>query len=218
MAVDLQLAFPQRILQVSSVQAVEDADVPTYAIRGDDFSAVDEVRFDEVASPSVIIRSKHLLLAVVPEVLRSQVTYNITVVSFGVAHTEKSVVAFRFGRSNGRVVGGSKLVQLFLKVLLSEPGSDIFSPTLGGGALRDLGQTFSKSAAGSLLGNFVIAVDATARQVQALQSHSVKTPLSERLLSAKVASAHFDEAETALIVSIQLTSQAGTTSQANLVL
>lgn len=218
MALDVQFSYPQQVVKISSVELLQDAQVPTLRIIGDDFRAVDSVLLDDIVSPQVAIRSVTELTAVVPEEIRGKTMMEVVVVSYRASYSASSVVGFRMGPSNRKVFGIGRLVQLFLKVLLTTPGSDIFHPAQGGGALRNIGQTFSKSSAGSLVGDFVIAVDATTKQIISMQARKSRLPRDERLLSAQVRSARFDASKTALVVSVLLTSQAGTAATTNIVL
>lgn len=218
MANDVQFTYPQQIIKISSVSLIEGSDPPTLLVVGDDFRAVDEVLLNDIPSPAVIVQSTTSLTAVMPPEVRSNALVNVVVVSYRFAYTERSLISFRCGRTNRTVSGINRLVQLFVKVLLTTPGSDIFNPTQGGGALSHLGKTFSKDAAGSIVGDFVISVDNTVKQIIAMQSRKSRLPREERLLSAQVCSARFDASQTALIVSILLISQAGTAATANIVL
>lgn len=215
MAADIQFTYPQQIVKISSVTFLE-TETPTLEIVGDDFSAVDEVLLNDIASPEVVILSRTKLTAVIPVEVRGQQVVNVIVVSYRAVYTQQSVVSFRFGDVNRKATGINRLMQLFLKVLLSTPGSDIFNKNLGGGALRNLGKTFSKDNSGSLVSDFVIAVDTTVKQIIAIQARQPRLPRDECLLSARVLSARFDTMQTALVVSVELLSQAGTAATANI--
>jgi hypothetical protein len=113
------------------------------------------------------------------------------------------------------VSGILKLVQQFLRLLFTTPGTDIFSPSMGGAALRNVGTTFSAGRGGSIVGDFVLAVKTTNKQMVAIQSRNPRLPRDERLLSATVSSAAFDQSTTSLIVSVEILSQAGSAALAN---
>jgi hypothetical protein len=115
------------------------------------------------------------------------------------------------------VTGLLKLVQFFLKVLFTTPGQDVFSQQIGGGALRNLGETFGAGEGGKILSDFVVAVDTTKRQIIALQSRNPSLPRDERLLSARVISSAFDQKSLSLIISIDIASQAGRSATANVI-
>jgi hypothetical protein len=218
MATDIQFSYPQQVVTIAKVLLLQGMDPPTLEIVGTDFSAVEEVRLNDITSPLVTVQSRTVLHAVIPKEVRNNAIINVVVVSYTIVYSPKSVVSFQMGRTNRKASGIARAVQLFLKVLLTEPGSDIFSPTLGGGALRGLGRTFSKEAAGGIVGDFVIAVDNTVKQVVTMQSRKPRLPRDERLLSAQVTSARFDASQTALVVSVLLLTQAGSAATANIVL
>lgn len=218
MALDIQFAYPQQVIKLTSVELLQSSETPMLRILGQDFSAVDSVLIDDITSPQVVVRSTTELLAEIPTELRGRTTMEVIVVSYRASYSASSLVGFRLGPTNRKVQGMGRLVQLFLKVLFTTPGTDVFNPTVGGGALKNIGKTFSRAAANGLVGDFVIAVDTTTKQITAMQARKVRLPREERLLSAQVRSARFDVSQTALVVSVLLTSQAGSVASANIVL
>ena len=217
MSYDVQITYPQQIINVTSVAFVPGQTIPTLQVIGDDFRSVDSVLVNEVPSPNVAVLSKTKLWTTVPPEVQGNSLLTISVVSYQFVYTDQSVVAFRAGRTNRKVSGIQQLVQLFVKVLFTTPGSDIFNQSLGGGGLTIVGSSFAKDTAGSLVSDFVIAVDNTVRQIVFLQSQQFRLPPDERLLSAKVESAKFYQQQTALVVSVALTSQAGTEALASII-
>jgi len=218
MALDIQIVYPQQLVGLSSITRVEGLEPPTLEIVGDDFRFVDSVLINNIASPLTQVLTKKKMRTQIPTGMEGRTIFNVAVVSYQPVHTKKSLVRFECGRSNRKVNGITKLVQYFLKILLQEPGSDIWNPNLGGDALRNIGKTFSKTQAGSVAGDFVVSVDQTMRQITSIQARQPKLPRDERLLSAKVTSARFDVSQTALVVSVLLTSQSGEAAVANILI
>ena len=220
MSLDLQVVFPQRSVLLSNISPVPGTGskgVPrALDIKGVDFNSVDEVLMNSLESPDVVIMSKTRLIAQVPDALQSETISNVSVISRSLSFSNQSLLRFRIGDVPGRVSGIMRLVQLYLKILFTTPGKDIFTPRLGGGALKAIGATFGANDGGNILSNFIIAVDTTSRQIVAIQSRNSSIPRDERLLSAKVRQAGFDRNEGAINVSIELTSQAGRSALANL--
>lgn len=213
---DFQVCFPAELIRLTSVSVLPNSDPLTLDILGQDFRSVDEVTINDIVSTNVIVLSKNRLLAEVPEVVKNstaQVEVNVT--SRRLTLTPKSLIRFKVGQTPSKVSGILRLVQVFLKLLFTTPGSDIFSKRLGGGALKKIGGSFSKSQSGSIVSDFVVSVDTTTRQIVALQGRDTAIPRDERLLSAKVTSAHFSAQESALIVSVELLSQTGQSALAN---
>ncbi len=215
MAVDLQVCFPQQAILLSQVRVLP-GPPRVVDVVGDDFRSIDEVLVNKVPSPSVVVISKTRLVAQVPDSLLDQRILSITVLSRRLTLSAKSVLRFRISRTPGKVSGVLRLVQKFLKLLLTTPGSDIFNRQAGGGALRNVGQTFGIEEGNNVLNNLVVAIDTTARQIVALQSRNPSLPRDERLLSAKILRAGFNKEEGALDVAVEITSQAGSAATANL--
>jgi hypothetical protein len=214
--VDFQVAFPQELVKVSQITNVAGLALRTLNIVGDDFRSVDEVRMNEVVSPSVVVLSKNRLLAEVPESLRESTITSVAVLSRRLIITPRSFIRFRIGTSASKTRGILRLMQLFLKILFTTPGTDIFAPKIGGGALTHLGQSVGLEQGSDVTAGLVVSVDSTARQIVQIQGRNQSIPPDERLLSAKVLSAGFNKNETALVASIELVSMAGTAAVARL--
>jgi hypothetical protein len=213
--VDIQVAFPQEAVSLTSVRVLPGVTPKTLDIIGQDFSSVDDVLINEISSPDVVVLSRSRLLAQLPDSAVSGGVHSVSVTSRKLTITSRSFIRFRLSKTPGKVRGILRLMQLFLKLLFTTSGSDIFSPRMGGSALKNLGKTFGKDQGGAIVSDFVIAVDNTNRQIVALQGRDPSIPADERLLNARVLSANFDFNQSALIVSVELTSQAGRAAVAN---
>lgn len=220
MALDFQVVIPQESIQLNNISRAAGTGVRgvplALIVEGADFSSVDEVQINGATSPDVIILNRQRLLAQVPDALANATITTVTVLSRRLTLTPKSFLRFKISPSAGRVRGILRLMQLFLKILFTTPGSDIFAPRIGGGVLQNLGSTFGSDQAGDIVSNLAIAVQRTSRQIVALQSRDQRIPREERLLSARLVSAGFNKAESALVGVIEITSQAGNSALANL--
>jgi hypothetical protein len=121
----------------------------------------------------------------------------------------RSLVRFRIGKTPGKVRGILRLTQLFLKVLFTTPGSDIFHPNAGGGALQVVGSTYGQGEGEGVVTEFVIAINRTQRQLIAMQSRDQRAPRDERLMAANVLSTEFDKLQGGLYITVEIISQAG---------
>lgn len=207
--VDFQVAFPQEVIRVNQVRAVPGMPVRTLDVIGEDFRSVDEVRINEIEATDIAVISRTRLLVQVPDVLKTSTITSVSVLSQRLTITPKSYIRFRISRTPSKVRGILKLMQSFLLMLFRTPGTDIFAPKLGGGALRVLGQNFGKEEGGDIVSSFIVSVDNTARQLIQIQSRNPSLPPDERLLSANVLQAGYNKNETALVAGIELLSQAG---------
>jgi hypothetical protein len=216
MAVDFQVVFPQEAVLLNAVRAVNNLGVLTLDVIGEDFQSVDEVLINDHTSPEVVILSRTRLLAQVPDAAKAQRITGVVVLSRKLTLTERSVIKFRVGKTPSKVSGILRLVQLFLKILVTTPGTDIFAQRIGAAALKNVGRTFGRDEGSSIVSDFVVAVSSTSKQIVGIQSRDPSIPRDERLLSAKVLRAAYNRSEEALVVSVELTSQAGRAATANI--
>jgi len=217
MAVDFQTIHPQEAIRLNRIRMRVVGGLKVLDILGSDFRSVDEVQINETQSPDLIVLSKTRLLAQLPDRLQDNPdVQSVNVLSKTLTISTKSVLRFRIGDTPGKVVGILRLMQLFVKILISDPGSDIFNKGLGAGALANLGSSFGKDEGQNIKADFTIAVDRTARQVVAIQSRNSGIPRDERLLSAKLLGTTFSRATASLFVTIEVISQDGTPARVNL--
>lgn len=112
-----------------------------------------------------------------------------------------------------------RLVQLYVKVLLTTPGTDIFSPQTGGGLLTKVGQQVSLHDGGKdVIGDLVLSCNSTTKQIVATQAKDPSIPPVERLLSANVENAVFDRDSLGVRANIQVISHSGARGYANMML
>jgi len=218
MATDLQIVFPVDQVPLTQVTQVPGLYPRTLSIAGSDFRAVDQVLLNSVISPSVVVLNPNRLLAQVPLSIAGDTISSVSVLSKTLTLTARSLLRFELNTRTQKVNGLLRLIQFFVKVLFTTPGTDIFSPNLGGGALKNLGGSFTGADGKGIVADFYVAVDQTVKQITALQARSPQLPRSERLLSATVIGANFNAQETALIASVNLLSQTGQSALANLML
>jgi hypothetical protein len=218
MSTDLQCVFPQEMVRLSQVSLVPGLVPRTLDIIGTDFRSVNQVLINGIQSPSFVILGTQRLLAQVPFQVTNNLVTSVSVLSNVLTLTSKTLITFQLGTRTQKINGLLRLCQLFLKILFTTPGRDIFSPNLGGAGLKNIGRSFSKSEGSGVVSDLYIAVTTTVNQITALQSRNPKLPREEKLLSATVTSAQFNVQEAALIASVELLSQTGQYALANLML
>lgn len=220
MATDFQVVFPQELIRLNKIRFTSSGPLGlprALDIIGEDFRAVDEVLINEIPSPDFLVLSQRRLIAQLPDTLqRAPNIVAVAVISRTLTLTPRSLIKFRISDQPGRVNGILRLMQKFLKVLFTLPGSDIFAKRSGGGGLRRIGTTFGSDEGGGIISDFIISVDTTARQITSTQGRDPMIPRSERLMSANVTRANFNRELGAILTSVELLSQAGIAATANL--
>jgi len=216
-SVDFQTVLPQESIQLNQIRLTQLAGLRALDISGADFGAVDEVQINEQVSPDVMIVSRSRLIAQLPNSLQDNPDIqSVAVLSNSITINLRSLLRFRIGNTPGQVSGILRLLQLFIKVLFSNPGTDIFNRNSGGGALKNVGVTFGAEEGQNIKADFTIAVDRTARQIIAAQSRNGTIPRDERLLRANMLGATFSRNTASLFVQIEVVSQDGKAMKANL--
>ena len=188
----------------------------TLELHGVDFRSAVEVYINESKSPSFVISSSKVLLAQVPDAVESQPVHSISVLSSEFTATIRSQIRFRIGVNAGKVSGLKSMMQTFLKLLFTTPGTDAFVKRLGGAALRNIGKNFDLGQSSDMVSDFSVAVSQAESQMRALQGYQPRLADDERLLSAKLLNVRFDPATTALIARLELISQSGVRAITNL--
>lgn len=217
MAYDLQTVHPQHSVPVSRVKLSSLAGFRALDITGEDFSSVDTVSINEMDSPDVIVLSANRLLAQLPTSLQEVPdVQSVMVVSRTMTLSSSSLLRFRIGNTPHATSGLMRLVQLFTKVLLSDPGSDTFNRGLGGGLLQGIGSNISDAEGAGVRANATLAVNRTAKQIIMVQSRDGTLARDERLLTARVAGVTFSRASASLFISVDVISQAGTSATSNM--
>jgi len=208
MATDFQVVYPSSVVTLSSVRVLPGVTPMSIDVIGQDFRNVDEVIINGMAALSVIILSPNRLVAQVPAGIIDQVT-SVVVTSSQLTFTNKSLLRFRLGRATTKVNGMLRLVQLFVKVLFTTQGSDIWTQQLGGNGLRDVGRSFGRDGGSGIVADFHIAVQQAQQQIIAIQTKDPGIPREERLLKAHIATVRYIREEAALVAAVELTNQTG---------
>jgi len=207
--VDLQFIEIRDILKLTQVAHVAGSNPPTLAVGGVDFNSAQDVLINEVKSPDVIITSSRELLAQIPSGQVGQSIRSVVVTSNRLTRTDRSFITFGLTDTPGTVDGFTRLIQTFLKIMLQSPGTDAFSPKIGGGLLRAVGQLVKRPNSGTLVADFKRAADESRRQIMSLQANNPRLSMTERLLYARVTEARFLPETLTLEGRISIGNQAG---------
>lgn len=214
--IDLQVIKVRDVLSVIKVTLA--AMTPrTLLLEGKDFSCAEEVYVNEIRSPSVVIVDDRNLLTQVPDSELNTPIRSVSVISSKLTRNNRSKIDFKIGNISSRASGIERLVQMFLKIMMQTPGTDIFVPASGGGLLRAVGKTAGKNDQANIVADFHNAVSMARQQIMRMQANSPPTTLSERLLYARPLDVKFVTQELALVGKIDIANQAGKSAVVGLV-
>jgi phage baseplate assembly protein W len=185
-------------------------------ITGAGFIDVANVLINGYRSPEFIVDTSQRIFAAVPTAVAGQIITDIQVLLLSpLAGTENAVI-LDIGGGNGRIEGSAKLVQTFVKMLLTTPGSNIFSPQLGGGLLQLSGDNMA-TPTGSIESEARAAISRTEAQIKALHTSTPRLSDSEKLRSVNITSVNVDVDTSTLSIRLELTAQDGSRVSAGVI-
>jgi hypothetical protein len=185
-------------------------------IKGEDFQNTSAVLINGDRSPTFVVVSSTRILADVPASQFATPIRNVSVLKTEVDGARSTVISFESAVPTSLLSPSTYLVQRFLKLLISSPGSDIFAPTRGAGILSLLGPI---PVAASAVGALVASKVQTAVS-QMLEDQSDRTDMlpEEKLSSVQVLTAEYSARDTALDVRLRLIAETGSSVVAGVVL
>ena len=186
-------------------------------LKGTGFSNVTAVLINGHRSPTFVVMNSTRLLAEMPQITVAKPIQSITVLKSDIRESKASVISFE---ANLPPIGYSDktiLVQRYLKRLLTNKGSDIFSPTSGGDLLRLVGSVTRGVDVGNLGAMASMYAQQTASQIIEAQAN-LPIPLEAQLKSVTVISAEYNKADTSLDLRLAIEAMDGSRAIAGLAL
>lgn len=214
--IDIKVIVIKDILPVNRVSFVSNFSPLAIRIEGTSLLQANEVLINDIDSPEFMVLSDNALVAQVPTSQINSRIRSVTVLATKPSADRSSILHLDAGKTISSLKGLEKLVQYFSKILLQNPGSDIFNPTEGGGVLGLVGRVVSKKDSGSLAAALVSAVNQTRDQIIAKQAKLTRIPSDERLLRADTQGVGFNPTTTTLAARISIGAVSGKDAVANL--
>lgn len=214
--IDIKVILIKDILPVNRVTYVPNFSPLSLRIEGTSLLQSNEVLINNIDAPEFMIISDNQLIAQVPDSQVNSQLSSVTVLATKPSPDRSSVLHLDAGKTFSSLQGLEKLVQYFVKILLQNPGSDIFNPTEGGGVLGLIGRVVSKKDSSSLSASLVSAVNQTRDLIVSKQNKIPRIPSDERLLRADTQAVGFNPNTTSLAARISLGAVSGQDAVANL--
>lgn len=208
----IQLIKLLDLLPVNTVRNAKGVHPRSLVVTGKDFRNIEKVLINGAESPGFMVYSPTELIAEVPGVFQSAPIDSVAVLSSSLTFSGRSLVMFTVGSRVRKVRGILRLMQVFLRILLRTPGSNLFHRRSGGGLLSRIGTNITNGAAADA----VIAVDTTRTYIVGVQASDRNIPPNERLLSAEVANVSVDPQNGSITLTVLLTNHSGTTAAATI--
>lgn len=172
---------------------------PSLKITGEGFLTTMNVMINNINSPDFAVLSDTAIICQIPK-LTERIS-SVVVQGRNAVNTKRdAVIKIGLTESIGVTEGMSKLVQSFVKILLTRKGSSLFDPEMGS-RFRDLmGMNINDNEVLEPLINQTI----TDVEQYILDTQSTSLPLDERLLKVQITDIQYNLKEQSVSVSIMI--------------
>lgn len=207
---DIRVVRAKVLLKIANVTPIRDFVPPAILILGEKMDIAEEVFFNNVQVTEFIALNNEKMIARIPPSQVGKRLDSLEVRTSVRLAQRDAQVTLGVDRPIRTIEGIDRLVQEFVLVFLTTPGSDIFNKKSGGGALAIIGKPVSgKDGA---MADLSVAVERTRSQLIAAQAQNTKIPASERLLSCSLSSVKYDARTTTISATVDIQNSVGGTA------
>ena len=205
---DFKVVSAKTVLKISGVSPVRGFNPPSLMVLGTRMDLATEVYFNNVQVTEYLVLGSNKLMVRIPPSQVGHQLVSIKVLSQALLTKTDSVLELQIPQPMGFVEGLERLVQTFVIVFLTTPGSDIFEPNSGGGANAIIGTNTNANGKG-VAADLVLAIDRTKSEILRFQATTPNLPVSEKLLSIDLLSLEFVASDSSLNARISLSNMLG---------
>lgn len=172
-------------------------------IKGNRMDMASSVLLNDVSADKFAAVSPSQLLVQVPDGVTGPI-YSVAVFSDYIDPGGTSLAFYDFGAHPWVTEGPYRILQLFIKLLLTSPGTDVFSLSTGGGIQKLIVNNIDERSDTALSGEIESRIGNVTNQIIQNQSLDPTIPQRERLLRASVDGITFSTPEQSVNVKISL--------------
>lgn len=200
---DFRIVQAKTLLDIYSIAPIRGFNPPSIVVVGSKLNSVSEILYNGVTADEFFVSSDSRIVVRIPP---SQVGKDL--IDFkayaGVSILNKSAaVVLELMKPLKPVSGIDRLVQAWMMVFLTTPGSDVFTPSSGGGAATIIGSRTDRRHS-SAAADLTVAIERTESEILRLQASRKNVPPEEKLLSSDLESLSFDDATGTLSATVRL--------------
>lgn len=213
--IDFKVVQAKTLLPVTAVAPIREFLPLSVLVIGSRLNLTEEVIYNDVVVDEYYAQSDTRLIVRIPKSQIGRDFTSIKVLSSVSLARSDAEISLQVLRPLRTISGIDRLVQSWLMLFLSTPGSDAFSQSSGGGGRAIIGTSSDKNER-SATAALVAAVDRTRSELVRTQSANPRIPPSERLLSASLMSANFDPQTTTIYAVVSIQNSVGDTAEVSL--
>jgi hypothetical protein len=203
---DFRVVHAKILLKVLSVSPMREFFPPAIAITGEKLDLAEEIYFNGSEVKEFYVQSPNKMLIRIPDAQIGKNLRELRVLTSTQLAKQDALVVLGLTKTPKPVSGIDRLVQSWVLVFLSNPGSDIFNPNSGGGARSIIGTVQVQASPAA---DLALAVDRTRVELISSQANNPRIPTDERLLSATLSSVEYNELTTALSAVVEIKNSVG---------
>src|SRR5688572_5972892 len=142
--IDLRVVNAKAILRSFSVQPIRGFVPTSVLVTGEKFDRATEIQYNGVQADEFAIVSSTRIIVRVPSSQLGKTFRDIKVLSPVSAAKQDAVISLELTSPPKTISGIDRLVQNWVIIFLTTPGTDIFSPNSGGGGASIIGRPTNK--------------------------------------------------------------------------
>lgn len=212
---DLRVMNAKVILRVFTITPIRGFLPISILVVGKDLDKATEVQYNGVEANEFVITSSTRLIVKVPPSQVGKKFTDLKVLSPVSVAKADATITLGITTPPKTLSGIDRLVQTWVLIFLTTPGSDIFSPNSGGGGLSLVGRNTDKAGKG-VTADLSMGIERTKQEILRLQSSNQTVPPSEKLLSSSLDTVEFDASSTVLSARVRIQNMLGDEAQVTL--
>lgn len=209
---DVRVITAKALLQVNAVAPVRGFNPPSLMVIGVDLYKATEIEYNGVLATEWIVAAPNRLVVRIPETQVGQFLRSVRVFTNISLAQDKALVQFGVTSPLTKISGIDRLVQSWLLIFFTTPGSDVFDQASGGGGRGLIGKTTDRYHRG-VAADLALCINRTTDEVLRLQAKVPEAPPEEKLLSGHLIGMSFNEQTSVLYAAVSLKNMVGDAAQ-----
>lgn len=205
---DFSIISARVLLKIFSIAPIRGFNPPSVVVLGEKMNLTQEILYNGIKVQEFVVSAANRLIVRIPESQIGKEFLGIQVFSsVNIARTS-AVLSFELSQPFRQVAGIERLIQSWMIVFFTTPGSDVFDTSSGGGVRSIIGKNTNAQGKG-VSADLALSIDRTQAELLRLQSKNPRIPLSEKLLSATLSAMNFDSSTSTLLATVALKNMLG---------
>jgi hypothetical protein len=212
---DFGVVSARTILRITSMSPIRNFLPPSIVVTGDRLDATSEVYFNGVQVPEFVVSSSTRLIVRIPPSQVGKALKSLQAFASIPISQSRASLTMEIARPVRSIQGVDRLVQSWLLIFLTTPGSDAFNPQSGGGGRAIVGRVTERNGS-SVAADLALSIERTKSELTKLQARARNVPLSEKLLSSDLESLDFDRGTGTTFASVSIVNMLGDRAQVSI--